>query len=106
MGGFLAFPGGKATAGDADPQLVPEGAVGGDPPVKPERWVTAARELFEETGVLIARRPDGHFCCMCSRFAANRGGNPAEIRGSLADALGPGAANAPLITRVFARSFR
>jgi glyoxylase-like metal-dependent hydrolase (beta-lactamase superfamily II)/8-oxo-dGTP pyrophosphatase MutT (NUDIX family) len=61
MGGFIAFPGGKAVAADGDPHLLPEGAVGGEPPVKPERWVTAARELFEETGVLVARRADGGF---------------------------------------------
>jgi glyoxylase-like metal-dependent hydrolase (beta-lactamase superfamily II)/8-oxo-dGTP pyrophosphatase MutT (NUDIX family) len=41
LGGFHAFPGGKAASDDAD------------------RRITAIRELFEETGVLIARRPDG-----------------------------------------------
>jgi glyoxylase-like metal-dependent hydrolase (beta-lactamase superfamily II)/8-oxo-dGTP pyrophosphatase MutT (NUDIX family) len=48
FGGFIAFPGGRVSPADAtlDP----------DP-----RRVAAARELFEETGVLIARRPDGSF---------------------------------------------
>jgi glyoxylase-like metal-dependent hydrolase (beta-lactamase superfamily II)/8-oxo-dGTP pyrophosphatase MutT (NUDIX family) len=61
MGGFVAFAGGKTLAADADPQLRPEGAAGGEPPLRAESWVTAARELFEETGVLVARRPDGTF---------------------------------------------
>jgi ribonuclease/clavin/mitogillin len=43
FGGFWAFAGGKVAPGDAD------------------RIVTAARELFEETGILLARRPDGSF---------------------------------------------
>lgn len=43
FGGFWAFPGGKAAPQDAD------------------RIATAARELFEETGVLLARRADGSF---------------------------------------------
>jgi glyoxylase-like metal-dependent hydrolase (beta-lactamase superfamily II)/8-oxo-dGTP pyrophosphatase MutT (NUDIX family) len=43
LGGFHAFPGGKAAPEDAD------------------RRTAAARELFEETGVLLARRPDGAF---------------------------------------------
>jgi endoribonuclease LACTB2 len=43
MGGFHAFPGGKAAPEDAD------------------RRTAAVRELFEETGVLLARRPDGSF---------------------------------------------
>jgi glyoxylase-like metal-dependent hydrolase (beta-lactamase superfamily II)/8-oxo-dGTP pyrophosphatase MutT (NUDIX family) len=43
FGGFVAFPGGRVHAGDAD------------------RRAAAARELFEETGVLLARRPDGAF---------------------------------------------
>jgi glyoxylase-like metal-dependent hydrolase (beta-lactamase superfamily II)/8-oxo-dGTP pyrophosphatase MutT (NUDIX family) len=43
FGGFWAFPGGKVAPDDTD------------------RVVTAARELFEETGVLLARRADGSF---------------------------------------------
>ena len=41
MGGFHAFPGGRIFPGDADQR------------------VAAVRELFEETGVLLARRADG-----------------------------------------------
>jgi ribonuclease/clavin/mitogillin len=43
MGGFHAFPGGRIFPGDADQR------------------VAAVRELFEETGVLLARRADGSF---------------------------------------------
>ncbi len=48
FGGFIAFPGGRVHPSDAalDPAI----------DARP-----AARELFEETGVLIARRPDGSF---------------------------------------------
>jgi glyoxylase-like metal-dependent hydrolase (beta-lactamase superfamily II)/8-oxo-dGTP pyrophosphatase MutT (NUDIX family) len=50
FGGFIAFPGGRVSPADA--KL--------DPAIDPRR-VAAARELFEETGVLIARRSDGSF---------------------------------------------
>jgi glyoxylase-like metal-dependent hydrolase (beta-lactamase superfamily II)/8-oxo-dGTP pyrophosphatase MutT (NUDIX family) len=49
FGGFIAFPGGKVAP--ADCTLLP---------CHP-RCVTGARELFEETGVLVARRPDETF---------------------------------------------
>ncbi|MBX7115955.1 MAG: MBL fold metallo-hydrolase [Myxococcaceae bacterium] len=48
-GGFYAFPGGKIDAADA--AIVVAGAQGDEA----ARMVAAARELFEETGVLIAR---------------------------------------------------
>jgi glyoxylase-like metal-dependent hydrolase (beta-lactamase superfamily II)/8-oxo-dGTP pyrophosphatase MutT (NUDIX family) len=50
FGGFIAFPGGRVAPDDAtlDPAL-------------DARRAAAARELFEETGVLVARRPDGSF---------------------------------------------
>ena len=54
FGGFMAFPGGKVHA--ADQELL---ASATEPPL--DRYVTAARELFEETGVLLARKPDGTF---------------------------------------------
>lgn len=47
-GGFYAFPGGKVDAADAN--IPVEGATGPDAAIK----VAAARELFEETGVLVA----------------------------------------------------
>jgi glyoxylase-like metal-dependent hydrolase (beta-lactamase superfamily II)/8-oxo-dGTP pyrophosphatase MutT (NUDIX family) len=52
MGGFHAFPGGKVHHSDAE--LATEQAV-------TPRHVAAIRELFEETGVLLARRADGSF---------------------------------------------
>jgi glyoxylase-like metal-dependent hydrolase (beta-lactamase superfamily II)/8-oxo-dGTP pyrophosphatase MutT (NUDIX family) len=57
FGGFWAFPGGKVSPEDADVPVTPAGlsarvAV---------RRATAARELFEETGVLLAHRADGSF---------------------------------------------
>ncbi len=53
FGGFLAFPGGRVAAEDAWPEHAP------DP--EAARRVAAARELFEETGILLARRPNGEF---------------------------------------------
>jgi glyoxylase-like metal-dependent hydrolase (beta-lactamase superfamily II)/8-oxo-dGTP pyrophosphatase MutT (NUDIX family) len=57
FGGFWAFPGGKVCPADAD---VPVTA-GAASPVLLLRRATAARELFEETGVLLARQADGSF---------------------------------------------
>ncbi|HEY1861267.1 MAG TPA: MBL fold metallo-hydrolase [Gemmataceae bacterium] len=48
FGGYLAFPGGKMAPGDGS-------AIEGG------HRVAAVRELFEETGVLLARRGDGTF---------------------------------------------
>jgi glyoxylase-like metal-dependent hydrolase (beta-lactamase superfamily II)/8-oxo-dGTP pyrophosphatase MutT (NUDIX family) len=53
MPGFVAFPGGKVHATDAG-LADPAGGL-------TARHVSAVRELFEETGVLIARRLDGSF---------------------------------------------
>ena len=53
LGGFHAFPGGRVHAADA------ELAASADPVAV--RRVAAVRELFEEAGVLLARRPDGSF---------------------------------------------
>src|SRR5262249_40614796 len=60
FGGFIAFPGGKLHPEDGEVAVV--AAASGSAPAFPLlRLVAAARELFEETGVLIARRPDGTF---------------------------------------------
>jgi glyoxylase-like metal-dependent hydrolase (beta-lactamase superfamily II)/8-oxo-dGTP pyrophosphatase MutT (NUDIX family) len=53
MGGFVAFPGGKVHASDADLAEPARGLT--------HHHVGAVRELFEETGVLLARRADGQF---------------------------------------------
>ena len=52
FGGFFAFPGGKVDKADALISI--EGASGKEAALK----VAAARELFEETGVLVARGAD------------------------------------------------
>src|SRR5207245_875022 len=51
FGGFWAFPGGRVAPEDAE---TPGAPLSG-------RRAAAARELFEETGVLVARRADGSF---------------------------------------------
>jgi 8-oxo-dGTP pyrophosphatase MutT (NUDIX family) len=56
--GAYVFPGGRVDAGDAAPELI---ATLGETPRGPDAafWLAALRELFEETGVLLAReRPD------------------------------------------------
>lgn len=69
LGGYYAFPGGKVDADDGAPELLarargltPEDAErtlpGGDRPAL-AYWVTAARELLEETGLLVACHDDG-----------------------------------------------
>ncbi|MBM4068797.1 MAG: MBL fold metallo-hydrolase [Planctomycetes bacterium] len=58
FGGFWAFPGGKVDAAD---RAVPWRGRRPDDGLLAIRSATAARELFEETGVLLARRTDGSF---------------------------------------------
>jgi glyoxylase-like metal-dependent hydrolase (beta-lactamase superfamily II)/8-oxo-dGTP pyrophosphatase MutT (NUDIX family) len=53
MGGFVAFPGGKVHASDADLAQPERGLTASH--------VTAIRELFEETGVLLAHVNDGNW---------------------------------------------
>jgi ribonuclease/clavin/mitogillin len=59
FGGFIAFPGGGVTPADRD--ALPRGTESAKQPERPflVRRLAAARELFEETGVLAARRSDG-----------------------------------------------
>jgi glyoxylase-like metal-dependent hydrolase (beta-lactamase superfamily II)/8-oxo-dGTP pyrophosphatase MutT (NUDIX family) len=62
FGGFWAFPGGKIAPEDGDLGGGEAGA----------RLLAAARELFEETGILVARRPDGSFPTSSTAFNAAR----------------------------------
>ena len=64
MGGFQAFPGGRVLCGDA------ELADAADQ-ISLQR-VVAVRELFEETGVLLARRADGSFPAAADLIGSRR----------------------------------
>jgi len=71
--GALVFPGGKAEAGDSDPAW--EGLVTGWSPeggVEQALKISAIREAFEESGVLLARTPDGVPWCAEPRAAEAR----------------------------------
>ena len=70
LGGYYAFPGGKLDPADAIPEML--GRCRGLAPDEAERaipsldgvpaltfWVSAARELLEETGVLVAQDENG-----------------------------------------------
>jgi glyoxylase-like metal-dependent hydrolase (beta-lactamase superfamily II)/8-oxo-dGTP pyrophosphatase MutT (NUDIX family) len=56
FGGFLAFPGGKVGVADAEVVVEPAAGRAGTIDEEPARLVAAVREVFEETGVLLARR--------------------------------------------------
>lgn len=56
--GAYVFPGGRVDPEDADPALSAR-AEGLDTLPSPEFWLAAAREAFEETGVLLARAGAG-----------------------------------------------
>jgi endoribonuclease LACTB2 len=66
FGGFFAFPGGKVSEEDVPQPASPAASDLG------VRRLTAARELFEETGVLVARRPDGSFASSGPELAQAR----------------------------------
>jgi endoribonuclease LACTB2 len=83
LGGFYAFPGGKVDPGDALPAL--HGRCRGLDPAEAGRaipsaadmpalayWVAAARELFEETGVLVAQDEGGRSIDVDDRSVAER----------------------------------
>lgn len=59
--GAYVFPGGRVDDDDADPELV---RLLADAPVvpAPAYWLAGIRELFEETGVLLARDAAGATC--------------------------------------------
>ncbi|MEX1182570.1 MAG: NUDIX domain-containing protein [Gemmatimonadota bacterium] len=66
--GAYVFPGGRVDSADDDPALhqrlgvLPRGPA-------PAYWSAALRELFEETGVLLARRADGSPCAAAATDA-------------------------------------
>jgi 8-oxo-dGTP pyrophosphatase MutT (NUDIX family) len=59
--GAYVFPGGRIDAADADPRLVANCAVPERGAVDAHFWFGAVREVFEETGVLLARTADGEW---------------------------------------------
>jgi glyoxylase-like metal-dependent hydrolase (beta-lactamase superfamily II)/8-oxo-dGTP pyrophosphatase MutT (NUDIX family) len=61
FGGFWAFPGGKLDPADAHTPLLTAPLPADNAGACDVRRVAAARELFEETGVLVAHRADGSF---------------------------------------------
>jgi 8-oxo-dGTP pyrophosphatase MutT (NUDIX family) len=80
--GALVFPGGKSHAGDHDPAWSEHalGWEGFDPEQRGLR-VAAIREVFEEAGILLARRADGapiggEACPMDVRQAVDAGTTP------------------------------
>ena len=52
-GGLHVFPGGRIEAADAEPRILARARAGD------AARVAAARELFEEAGILLAEGPDG-----------------------------------------------
>jgi len=55
--GALVFPGGKVDAQDSDPRWAKLASAPAGGPA-PAYWVAAARETFEEAGLLLARNPE------------------------------------------------
>lgn len=55
--GALVFPGGKVDAQDSDPRWAKLAPLAAAVP-EPTYWVAAARETFEEAGLLLARNPE------------------------------------------------
>ena len=80
--GALVFPGGKTEAQDADPAWK-DAALGWDDFPEAERAlrISAIREAFEESGVLVARNRAGHAWdvdprAAAAREAVSKGGKP------------------------------
>ena len=61
--GAFVFPGGRVDAADSSADLIGR-ADGMTAEPEPAYWMAAAREAFEETGILLAVRPDGTACAL------------------------------------------
>jgi 8-oxo-dGTP pyrophosphatase MutT (NUDIX family) len=61
-GGAWVFPGGKLEAADASEDAPRRLGLADAPAELAALIVCACRETFEETGIVLARRPDGAFC--------------------------------------------
>jgi len=57
--GAYVFPGGRVDAADSDARIFGKATLPAEP--APEFWAAVLREVFEETGVLLARDADGVF---------------------------------------------
>lgn len=55
--GALVYPGGKVDAQDSDPRWAKLASIPAEVP-EPAYWIAAARETFEEAGLLLARNPE------------------------------------------------
>jgi glyoxylase-like metal-dependent hydrolase (beta-lactamase superfamily II)/8-oxo-dGTP pyrophosphatase MutT (NUDIX family) len=82
MGGWHAFPGGALSGSDAEvPVLPPAAPVGVQveqeaPDLVPGILACAIRELFEETGILLARPAAGNAAALAAARAQLLGGRP------------------------------
>jgi 8-oxo-dGTP pyrophosphatase MutT (NUDIX family) len=61
-GGAWVFPGGKLEVADASADALRRLGLAGAPAEFAALIVCACRETFEETGIVLARRPNGAFC--------------------------------------------
>lgn len=59
--GAFVFPGGRVDAADSTVDLIAR-TTGMTAEPEPAYWMAAAREAFEETGLLLGRRTDGSSC--------------------------------------------
>jgi 8-oxo-dGTP pyrophosphatase MutT (NUDIX family) len=88
--GAFVFPGGRVDAADADGALV---AMLGATPRGPDAayWLATIREVFEETGVLLARDPGGGAaaCATADPVMAEWRGALLDGRATLLDMLRP-----------------